>query len=147
MYQYETAIDKGSACVNIYTYHGAKGLEWDTVVLMCCDSLALPESRSIRDMVNRGYESKDITEYIDCERRLYYVGCTRAKERLVIACDNSEPSQFLIESLGLNDSYKDSNLELIEDADFNLVAKERLPRYLAVVESWRKSDEEASESV
>ena len=147
LYQYETAVDKGSDCVNIYTYHGAKGLEWDTVVLMCCDSLALPESRSIRDMVNRGYESKDIVEYIDCERRLYYVGCTRAKERLVIACDNSEPSQFLIESLGLNDSYKDSNLELIEDADFNLVAKKRLPRYLAIVESWRKSDEEASESV
>lgn len=32
-------------------------------------------------------------------------------------------------------------------ADFNLVAKKRLPRYLAVVESWRKSDEEGSESV
>jgi DNA helicase-2/ATP-dependent DNA helicase PcrA len=147
LYQYETAVDKGSDCINVYTYHGAKGLEWDTVILMCCDSLALPESRSIRDMVNRGYESKDIVEYIDCERRLYYVGCTRAKERLVIACDNSEPSQFLMESLGLNDAYRDSNLELIEDSDFNLAAKERLPRYLSVVESWRKSDEEDSESV
>jgi DNA helicase-2/ATP-dependent DNA helicase PcrA len=68
----EEAAGVGSG-VNLLTYHRAKGLEWDAVFLPALEEGLLP----IR-------QAKEAVE-IDEERRLLYVGITRARRRLALS--------------------------------------------------------------
>lgn len=79
--------------VILTTLHRSKGLEWENVFVTGANEYLLPHARS---------------EDIDEERRLFYVGVTRAKERLAISCvgeiavgdkvRNAYPSPFLAEA-------------------------------------------------
>ncbi len=81
--------------VTLSTLHGAKGLEFDTVFLIGCEEGLLPHSRTIdtkatdarTSLVGRTADSSDgdFASDIEEERRLFYVGITRAKERLTIS--------------------------------------------------------------
>lgn len=94
--------------INFSTVHGAKGLEYNNVILFGCDNVAFPNSFYIANMMNSsGYNTKDIRDYVDCERRLYYVGCTRAKNYLYISGDMRNSCYFFRESVGeeIGDTY------------------------------------------
>jgi DNA helicase-2/ATP-dependent DNA helicase PcrA len=65
--------------ITLSTLHGAKGLEFDFVFLIGCEEGFLPHSRTLDGRVTDA-TSQDIEE----ERRLFYVGVTRAREQLTL---------------------------------------------------------------
>ena len=72
--------------MRLSTLHLAKGLEWDAVFLPCLNERELPSWQSI--------EGGSIAE----ERRLFYVGLTRARRHLFLSHSAAkEPSRFLAE--------------------------------------------------
>lgn len=60
--------------VKLMTFHAAKGLEFDTVILSGLEENIIPSAHSTYN-----------PELLEEERRLLYVGITRARERLVIS--------------------------------------------------------------
>lgn len=66
--------DNSKERVHLMTIHNGKGLEYDTVFIVGLEEELFPHSRSVES-------SLDVEE----ERRLCYVGMTRAKERLFLS--------------------------------------------------------------
>jgi DNA helicase-2/ATP-dependent DNA helicase PcrA len=62
--------------VNLMTLHGAKGLEFDTVFLPGWEEGVFPNQRAMDESGNKGLEE---------ERRLAYVGLTRARKRAIVS--------------------------------------------------------------
>ena len=97
--------------VTLLTLHAAKGLEFNQVFIMGLDEGLLPHSRS-----------RDDPEEMAEERRLFYVGMTRARNQLYLlrserrssfgTWETSEPSRFLediSEELVTNQGRRHSN--------------------------------------
>jgi len=90
--QYDDRADR----VSLMTVHSAKGLEYPVVFLVGLEEGIFPHASSSRDVA-------DLEE----ERRLFYVGMTRAMERLFLCCASARrrfgsrtyavPSRFLSE--------------------------------------------------
>ena len=93
------AWDAGAERVALMTFHAAKGLEFPVVYLVAMEDGILPHERSI-----------DRPDQLEEERRLVFVGITRARERLHASCARlrdyrgtrriSAPSVFLAEMTG-----------------------------------------------
>lgn len=74
----QSEADQGNAKQNpvrIMTYHGSKGLEFDTVFLPFLNSGDVPHGRNLSTME------------LEEERRLFYVAVTRAKKSLYLSCE------------------------------------------------------------
>ena len=67
-------VDESQSRVTLLTLHAAKGLEFPVVFLTGLEDGVLPHSRSLDD-------GEEMAE----ERRLFYVGLTRAKDRLYLS--------------------------------------------------------------
>ncbi len=67
--------DDDKDCVTLMTLHSSKGLEFKSVYMVGCEENIIPHVNAL--------ESKDPTA-IDEERRLFYVGMTRAKKYLTL---------------------------------------------------------------
>ena len=86
--------DQSTDRVMMMTMHSAKGLEFDTVIIVGAEEGLFPSSRSIGE-----------PDEIEEERRLCYVAMTRARRRLMFTCarqrmlfgktSSSQPSRFL----------------------------------------------------
>ncbi len=97
--------EEGADVVTLSTLHGSKGLEFDVVFLLGCEEGYLPHQRTLDPRATDAGEggAADIEE----ERRLFYVGVTRARERLVMSRARSRvlrgkavprtPSRFLLD--------------------------------------------------
>jgi DNA helicase II / ATP-dependent DNA helicase PcrA len=94
----EKTDQAGEEQVSIMTLHGAKGLEFDHVFLPGWEEEIFPSRRSLEENGNAGLEE---------ERRLAYVGITRARQRALItfvanrnmygSWINAIPSRFIAE--------------------------------------------------
>ncbi|MBP9718250.1 UvrD-helicase domain-containing protein [Candidatus Gracilibacteria bacterium] len=88
------SLEEKENAVTMMTLHGAKGLEYPWVFILGMEEGLLPHSRAMLS-----------PEELEEERRLFYVGCTRAMERLYLLhtknrmfygeSQNAVPSQFL----------------------------------------------------
>jgi superfamily I DNA/RNA helicase len=91
--------DDGRGMVTLMTIHNAKGLEFRAVFMIGMEEMVFPHARSIEENA------------VEEERRLCYVGMTRAKERLTMThtmrrnlfgrTESNLPSRFLDELPGL----------------------------------------------
>ena len=70
----EDGSDPGQDCVQLMTLHSAKGLEFPVVHIVGMEEGLLPTSRALEDPVK-----------LEEERRLCYVGITRARSRLCLS--------------------------------------------------------------
>ncbi len=103
-------LEEGTAAVTLMTMHSAKGLEYNIVFLVGMEEGLFPSKRSM-----------DEDEEVEEERRLCYVGITRAKEKLYITNTSkrtlygsttySMPSRF-IDEIPV-DLYSDSSKDQI----------------------------------
>ena len=88
------SLEEGTDAITLITLHQAKGLEFPVVFIVGLEEGLLPHSRSIED-----------PDQMEEERRLFYVGMTRAKERLYLTrvfrrvvwgnASPARPSRFL----------------------------------------------------
>jgi DNA helicase-2/ATP-dependent DNA helicase PcrA len=103
--EYGSGKDKqqGLNAVSLMTYHSAKGLEFPIVYMIGMEEGVLPHRRSISGEIDS----------VDEERRLCYVGVTRAQDELALSLPQSRfkwgkprptyPSRFLYELTGQGD--------------------------------------------
>lgn len=73
--------DDGGSDVAVGTMHLAKGLEFKVVAVMACDDEALP----LQSRINDATDEEELREVFDTERHLFYVACTRARDRLHVS--------------------------------------------------------------
>lgn len=73
---FENQSEAGSEAITLMTLHGAKGLEFDTVFLTGWEEGLFPSQRSMDESGMKGLEE---------ERRLAYVGLTRARKRAYVS--------------------------------------------------------------
>ncbi len=117
----EESAGSSIGSVTLMTLHAAKGLEFDGVFLVGLEEGVLPHNRSLH-----GSEEEKRNSAIEEERRLLYVGMTRARKRLFLSyCQErflhgkttiAAPSRFL----------KEIPKEVIEAADRFLLENGRI---------------------
>ena len=109
--------------INMMTMHAAKGLEFDVVFLPGWEEGLFPHQKSIEEKGHNGLEE---------ERRLAYVGITRAKRNAIISFSmnrfyqgdwiDSMASRFIDELPENNlekNSYFDESKDTFEEFEFN----------------------------
>ena len=79
----EITLFKGPAAgaVRIGVMHLAKGLEFKAVAVMACDDTLLP----LRARVEAVADETEMDDVMETERQLFYVACTRARDRLMVS--------------------------------------------------------------
>ena len=95
---------KNEDAVNLMTFHLSKGLEYKVVFIIDANDGIIPHTKSLRE------------NDLEIERRLLYVGMTRAKDFLHIFFTtrrfgkNFRPSRFILEAIGGQDGQKIQNI-------------------------------------
>ncbi len=82
-------LEQPEGRVAIGTMHLAKGLEYKAVVVMACDDDVLP----LQERIETVADESELDEVHDTERNLFYVACTRARDRLLV-CGVKPASEF-----------------------------------------------------
>ena len=74
-------VEERAGRISIGTMHLAKGLEFRAVVVMACDDDILPLQERIETVADEG----ELDDVYETERHLFYVACTRARDRLLVS--------------------------------------------------------------
>ena len=81
-------FDPDAPGVKVTTLHAAKGLEFPIVVVAHVEAGRLP-----RETPATGPD--EVAAFLEEQRRVLYVGCTRAMRRLYVTFDQAMPSPFV----------------------------------------------------
>lgn len=81
-------IDINAPYIKVLTLHSAKGLEFPFVAVVGLQEGKLPYLAS-------DLPTDEISTVTDEQRRLFYVGCSRAMRALLVCGSQAQPSQFL----------------------------------------------------
>ena len=84
-------VEERDGRISIGTMHLAKGLEFQAVAVMACDEDILP----LQERIETVADEDELDEVYETERHLFYVACTRARDRLLIS--GVEPVSEFIE--------------------------------------------------
>jgi superfamily I DNA/RNA helicase len=84
-------LRRDDANLILATVHTTKGLEFDHVAVIGLDAGTFPSERSLADAPDRARALEE-------ERRLAYVGWTRARRSLLLLYDPGAPSPFMLEA-------------------------------------------------
>lgn len=74
-------LEQPQGRIAIGTMHLAKGLEYKAVVVMACDDDVLP----LQERIETVADESELDEVHETERNLFYVACTRARDRLLVS--------------------------------------------------------------
>ena len=88
-------FDLEDPALKVTTLHAAKGLEFPVVAIAHVEAGRLPRETAASD-------EREIAAFLQEQRRLFYVGCTRAMRYLFLTYDRQVPSPFLAD---LTDDY------------------------------------------
>jgi len=123
--------DTETPAVHVVTVHKSKGLEWPIVFMVDCVQNKFPSTRRSDPLEMPPGLIKDLLPTGDFheqeERRLFYVGMTRAKERLYLTSAEDmggkrkwKVSQFVLEALDLpKDAARPFKAKAIEELQRN----------------------------
>lgn len=89
-------VEERNGRVSIGTMHLAKGLEFKAVAVMACDDDILP----LQGRVETVADETELDEVFETERHLFYVACTRARDRLIVS--GIEPASEFFTDLSIS---------------------------------------------
>ena len=107
--------ERGADVVNLMTLHASKGLEFPVVFVCGMEDGIFPHARSL-------FEPGQLEE----ERRLAYVGMTRAKEQLYLTCARSRTIFGMTNQNPVSVFVKEISPELLEDCNSESKPKSEL---------------------
>jgi DNA helicase-2/ATP-dependent DNA helicase PcrA len=113
----QDTLDSNQAVPTLLTLHSAKGLEFKQVIIVGLNEGILPHQRSFDD-----------PEAMEEERRLFYVGITRAEDQLYLFHSLNRYSFGYFEPLEASHYYHDIPLELRSENDYPQFVQIRKPQ-------------------
>ncbi len=87
-FQSSSEVNVHERTVKVLTLHAAKGLEFPIVAIAHVEADRLPRDLSDAD-------PEELAEHLASQRKLFYVGCTRAMRYVFVTHDHYLPSPFL----------------------------------------------------
>jgi len=114
-------VTYGNRQMNYMTVHQSKGLECDYIILLNCNGgmIGFPSQISDSPVLKYVLSEPDAYAFSE-ERRVFYVGITRAKKHTWVLYDISNPSPFVKEFV--------KTLEYKEKPSFDIPESELCPR-------------------
>lgn len=125
---------KNTEALKMFTIHAVKGQEFESVYAIGLNGNIIPDE----NYMNRLYMQKGeegCRAYVEEERRIFYVMGTRAKKKLVLAYDKSNPSAFLYELSGValdgvNGQYnEEGHFEVYDQEKINKIKQIKIGQY------------------
>jgi DNA helicase-2/ATP-dependent DNA helicase PcrA len=101
----QDTLNEAASTPTLLTLHAAKGLEFPIVMITGLNDGTLPHSRSFDD-----------PEAMLEERRLFYVGITRAKDRLFLTCSQNRSAYGYAEPVSTSRFLDDIPYDLLDEA-------------------------------
>ncbi|WP_267523932.1 ATP-dependent helicase [Campylobacter sp. MG1] len=109
----EQILRESNECINLLSIHASKGLEFEYVFLIDCDSGKMPCTY---------IKNVDIEE----ERRLLYVAITRAKKKFYLQYDLTNPSIFVTEIMFKKEEKKEKLIESYDEFKINSLVSHKI---------------------
>jgi len=132
----QDTLDASGNAVTLLTLHAAKGLEFPVVFIVGLADGTLPHSRSIED-----------PEAMQEERRLLYVGITRAKDRLYLVYSQRRNNFGIYESVDPSRFIDDIPDHLLKQQTTSIFSLRQRPVSAPQAERWQSSISPASAPV